>query len=236
MAESMLNPMGKLQSEANSAVARSYFLDREQVLRDNRKYWHVRRFQDIFFSTLGLIVLSPLMLLVAILIVIDSPGAGPIFRQTRIGRDGKPFKFYKFRSMCPNAENQLNKLLKYNEMNGPVFKIKDDPRITRVGRIIRKTSIDELPQLFNIIRGDMSLVGPRPALPREVEQYDDYERQRLFVTPGLTCLWQIQPNRNNLLFEEWLELDLQYICERSFRLDWTIILKTFRAVVDMNGE
>ena len=173
MAESMLNPTGMPQSEQTSAVARAYFLDREQVLRENRKYWYLRRFQDIFFSALGLIVLSPLMLLVALLIVIDSPGAGPIFSQTRIGRDGKPFKFYKFRSMCPNAEKQLDKLLKYNEMNGPVFKIKDDPRITRMGRLIRKTSIDELPQLFNIIRGDMSLVGPRPALPREVEQYLD---------------------------------------------------------------
>ena len=232
----MLNHTGTTQSEQAVPVARSYFLDREQVLKDNRKYWYLRRFQDIFFSTLGLIVLSPLMLLVAILIVIDSPGAGPIFVQTRVGRDGKPFKFYKFRSMYPNAEGHLDKLLQYNEMNGPVFKIKNDPRITRMGRIIRKTSIDELPQLFNIIRGDMSLVGPRPALPREVEQYDEYERQRLFVTPGLTCLWQIQPNRNSLLFEEWVELDLQYIHERSFALDWTIILKTFRAVIDMNGE
>lgn len=221
---------------AQRTVQRSYMLNRKQVLMNDRVYWRGRRTQDVILSAIALITLSPVMLLIALLIVIDSPGASPIFSQVRVGRDGKTFKFYKFRSMCPGAENQLEKLLKLNEMSGPVFKIKDDPRITRVGRILRISSLDELPQLWNVLRGDMSIVGPRPALPREVEQYDDYERQRLYVTPGLTCYWQIQPQRNEMTFEEWLELDLQYINERSFLVDWKIILKTFGAVLGMNGE
>lgn len=211
-------------------------LDRETVLKDGRTYWKFRRFQDVVLSLLALLVLWPLMLLVALIVVIDSPGAGPIFAQTRIGRDGKPFTFYKFRSMCPNAEAKLEDLLPQNEMNGPVFKIKDDPRITRAGKFIRMTSIDELPQLWNVLKGEMSIVGPRPGIPREVEQYDAYARQRLFVTPGLTCYWQIQPNRNRLSFEEWVELDVKYIHERSFWVDWKIILATFGAVLGMNGE
>lgn len=142
----------------------------------------------------------------------------------------------KFRSMVPNAEDKLNDLLSMNEMNGPVFKIKEDPRITRVGKFIRKTGIDELPQLINILLGDMSIVGPRPPLPREVEQYGEYEKQRLFVTPGLTCYWQIQPKRNRLSFNDWMELDLKYIQERSFLTDWKIIFGTLRAVIGMNGE
>lgn len=218
------------------AAGRRPVLDRETVLHNGRRYWFWRRMQDIVLSVLALAVLWPLMLIVAVIIVIDSPGAGPIFSQTRIGRDGKPFTFYKFRSMCPNAEAKLEELLKYNEMDGPAFKIKDDPRITRVGRFIRRTSIDELPQLWNILRGEMSIVGPRPGIPREVEQYDDYALQRLLVTPGLTCYWQIQPYRNRLSFEEWVELDVKYINERSFLTDWKIIFATFGAVLGMNGE
>ena len=168
--------------------------------------------------------------------MVDDPSAGPIFSQERIGRDGKPFKFYKFRSMCPNAEAKLDDLLDQNEMDGPVFKIKDDPRITRVGKFIRKTSIDELPQLWNILKGDMSIVGPRPALPREVEQYGDYEKQRLYVTPGLSCYWQIAPHRNDLSFEEWMDLDIKYVKERSFWVDWKIIFKTFKVCLLGHGE
>ena len=211
-------------------------LDREQVLRQHKRYWLFRRMQDVVLSLLAVAVLWPFLLLVAVVIVIDSPGAGPIFAQTRIGRDGKEFVFYKFRSMIPDAEAQLPELLDQNEMQGPVFKIKDDPRITRFGRFIRKTSIDELPQLYNVLRGEMSIVGPRPGIPREVEQYDDYARQRLIVTPGLTCYWQIQPNRNQLSFDEWVALDVQYIKERSFLTDWKIIFATFGAIVGMNGE
>ena len=213
----------------------SPLLEREKILHRSRNYWRLRRLQDVVLSALGLVVLLPFLLMIALIIVIDSPGASPIFSQIRVGRDGKEFKFYKFRSMIPHAEDQLNELLPENEMHGPVFKIKDDPRITRVGRFIRKCSIDELPQLFNVLRGDMSIVGPRPALPREVAQYDAYARQRLIVSPGLTCYWQIQPNRNQLSFEEWLELDLKYINDRSFLTDWKIILATFSAVIRMTG-
>lgn len=211
-------------------------LNRETVLNSGRRYWRLRRAQDVVLSLIAMAALWPFMLIVALAIVIESPGASPIFKQKRVGRDGKEFMFYKFRSMIPGAEDRLGELLSENEMQGPVFKMRNDPRITRVGRIIRRCSIDELPQLYNVLRGDMSIVGPRPGLPREVEQYDSYARQRLLVTPGLTCYWQIQPNRNSLSFEEWLELDLKYIKERSFLTDWRIIFATFRAVIGMNGE
>ena len=208
----------------------------QKQLKPRRAYQFGRRTQDIIFSTLALIALAPFMLILAILIVIDSPGAGPIFVQERIGKNGTPFRFFKFRSMVPQAEEKLGELLKDNEMDGPAFKIKEDPRITRIGKLIRKTGIDELPQLLNILRGDMSLVGPRPALPREVEQYDEFDRRRLSVKPGLTCYWQIQPHRNSLSFEEWMELDQKYIRERSFWVDWKIIFGTVKAVVTMQGE
>lgn len=211
-------------------------LDREEVLQTHRRYWLVRRTQDILLSLIGMLTLWPLMLIVALVIVIDDPGASPIFVQTRVGRDGKEFQFYKFRSMYADAEKRLPELLPHNEMTGPAFKMKNDPRVTRVGRFIRMTSIDELPQLWNVLRGDMSIVGPRPCLPREVAQYDDYARQRLLVQPGLTCFWQIQPHRNRLNFDEWVELDVQYINQRSFLTDWKIILATFGAVLGMNGE
>ena len=176
------------------------------------------------------------MLIVALVIYIDDPHGSPIFKQIRAGRDGKPFTLYKFRSMYVDAEQRLGELIDENEMDGPAFKIKNDPRITRVGKFIRRTSIDELPQLLNILKGDMSIVGPRPALPREVEQYDEYQMQRLYVSPGLTCYWQIQPQRNNVSFDEWMALDIKYIRERSFLTDWKIIFKTIGAVMRREGE
>lgn len=224
------------QETGQKTAGHTCLLDRDEVLKKDCCYWRWRRIQDVVLSVLALSVLWLPMLLMALIIVIDSPGASPIFAQTRIGRDGKPFTLYKFRSMRPHAEKELAELLPYNEMDGPVFKIKNDPRITRVGRFIRRSSIDELPQLFNVLRGDMSIVGPRPGTPREVEQYDDYARQRLIVTPGLSCYWQIQPDRNKLSFEEWMELDVKYIQERSFLTDWKIILATLNAVLGMNGE
>lgn len=196
---------------AELGIRKPITIDRKTNLHEHRAYWCVRRAQDIFFSLLALIALSPLMLLTCIAVWIDSPGASPVFSQLRVGRNGKLFRLYKFRSMCPNAESKLNDLLQDNEMDGPVFKMKDDPRITRVGHFIRKTSIDELPQLVNILMGDMSIVGPRPALPREVAQYTPYEWQRLYVTPGLSCYWQIAPHRNQLSFEEWMALDVKYV-------------------------
>lgn len=210
-------------------------LDRKEQLHSKSRYWVLRRAQDIVFSSIALVVLSPVMLLVALAVYIDDPKGSPIFSQIRCGRNGKPFKFYKFRSMCVDAEAKLDALLQQNEMDGPAFKIKDDPRITRVGKFIRKTSLDELPQLFNILKGDMSIVGPRPPLPREVEQYDAYQRQRLYVTPGLTCYWQVQPHRNDLTFDEWMELDIKYMKERSFLVDWKIIFQTVRVVLFGQG-
>ena len=211
-------------------------LNRKEQLRSKHLYWVCKRIQDIILSSIALIVLSPVLIITALAIYIDDPHGSPIFTQIRVGRDGKTFKFYKFRSMCVDAESMLDRLLEKNEMDGPAFKIKDDPRITRVGKFIRKTSIDELPQLWNILRGDMSIVGPRPPLPREVEQYDAYQKQRLYVTPGLTCYWQIQPHRNELSFDEWMDLDAKYIQERSLLVDWKIIFKTFGNVFGMRGQ
>ena len=217
-------------------LERQPMLDRREVQTGKRLYCAAKRGQDILFSLLALLVLWPFMLLLALVIYIDSPGASPFFVQERIGLNGKPFRFIKFRSMVPDAETKLHALLDKNEMDGPAFKMKRDPRITRVGKFIRKSSLDELPQIYNVLRGDMSIVGPRPALPREVEKYDAYQRQRRLVQPGLTCYWQIQPQRNTLGFDDWIELDLKYIRERSFLTDWKIILGTFRAVIGMNGE
>ena len=213
-----------------------YALDSENVQSQNQFYQTVKRFQDVVLSFIALVLLFPFMLIIALVIWIECPNASPIFVQDRVGKNGKVFRFYKFRSMVPNAEAKLQEVLNQNEMDGPVFKIKNDPRITHFGRFIRKTSIDELPQLFNVLRGDMSIVGPRPALPREVAQYTDYERQRLLVTPGLTCYWQVQPNRNALSFDAWLALDLKYIQERSFLVDWKIIWKTVNVVFRMYGQ
>jgi len=229
---------GTLQMLAKETALRQEktVISREEALRGKQAYWFFRRAQDIFFSILAIIVLFVPMLIVALVILIDSPGASPVFVQTRIGKDGKPFRFYKFRTMVPNAEEKLKELLKFNEMKGPAFKIKKDPRITRTGKLLRKSGIDELPQLINVLKGDMSIVGPRPPLPREVEKYDAYARQRLYITPGMTCYWQIQPGRNDLSFRDWVDLDIKYIRERSFLTDWKIILRTFVAVVTLQGR
>lgn len=228
--------MDVLLKEKPQQTPQRTYLDKEEVLHKAKRYWILRRTQDIVLSSLALLVLWPVIAIFALIIWIESPGASPIFAQNRVGRDGRVFRFYKLRSMIPNAEAKLDALLDQNEMEGPAFKIKEDPRITKVGRIIRKTSIDELPQLWNILKGDMSVVGPRPPLPREVEQYDEYQMQRLYITPGLTCYWQIQPRRNDLSFDEWVELDMKYMQERSFLTDWKIIFGTVGAVFSMNGE
>ena len=205
-------------------------------LKENTGYLHFKRVQDVVLSTVGLIILFPVLVLISLVILIDSPGASPIFVQTRVGLNGKKFRFYKFRTMHPNADKLLESLLAKNEMTGPVFKIKNDPRITRVGKILRKTSLDELPQLWNVLKGDMSMVGSRPALPRETEQYDAHAWERTSVVPGLTCYWQIQPKRNSLSFEEWLALDMKYIRERSYLVDWKILFGTISAGLHMEGE
>ena len=192
--------------------------------RSNVLYEVIKRIIDIVASFTGLIVLSPLMLVVSILIKLESKGE-VIFKQKRVGLNGKEFYMYKFRSMVINAEELKAELESQNEMSGPMFKIKDDPRITKIGKFIRKTSIDELPQLINVIKGDMSLVGPRPSLPKEVERFEPGMKERLEVKPGLTCIWQIS-GRNNIDFEDWMKLDIKYVRERSFTLDIKLILKT----------
>ncbi len=194
---------------------------------------HLKRILDVGVASIALIMTAPIMLITAILIKIDSPG--PIlFRQTRVGKWGEPFPCYKFRSMYIDAEQRLQDLLAKNEADGPVFKMKNDPRVTRVGRVIRKLSIDELPQLFNVLKGDMSLVGPRPALPKEVAQYTYDQIHRLNAMPGITGLQQVS-GRSDIDFKRWVELDLQYISEQSLIKDIEILLRTIPAVLFSKG-
>ena len=204
--------------------------------RNETAYLVCKRAFDIVVSFCALVVLSPVFLIICLIIYLDDPHGSPLFSQMRIGKNGKAFRFYKFRSMVVNAEDLLAGLQNQNEMSGPAFKMKNDPRITKVGKFIRKTSLDELPQLWNILKGDMSIVGPRPALPREIKLYNDYQRQRMYDTPGLTCYWQIQPNRNDISFDDWMALDIKYIQERSFWVDWKIIFMTAKAVLYGMGE
>jgi len=213
--------------------AEATVLKSEQELR---RYLRIKRVQDVMLSVLALVMLFPLMLVIAILVVVDDPKGGPIFSQERVGKNGRLFRMYKFRTMCVDAEKRQAELDQYNEMDRVVFKIKKDPRITRAGHFLRKTSLDELPQLVNILKGNMSIVGPRPPLPREVEQYTWYEWQRLQVTPGLTCYWQVHPNRYKLSLNEWVSLDVKYIQERSWRLDWRLIWLTVKRVLQADGE
>lgn len=220
---------------AELGIRKPVTVDRKTNLHEHRAYWCVRRAQDIFFSLLALIALSPLMLLTCIAVWIDSPGASPVFSQLRVGRNGKLFRLYKFRSMCPNAESKLNDLLQDNEMDGPVFKMKDDPRITRVGHFIRKTSIDELPQFFDVLRGDMSLVGTRPPTLDEYKQYESHHKRRLSMKPGITGLWQVSGRSNIEDFEEVVKLDTRYIDNWTIWQDIKILLKTVWVVFAGRG-
>ncbi|WP_237420953.1 sugar transferase [Geobacillus stearothermophilus] len=204
------------------------------VVNDKKGYLIAKRIMDICGALIGLICLSWLFLIVAILIKLEDPKGPVFFKQVRVGKDGKEFYMYKFRSMVANAEELLESLLHLNETTGAMFKMKNDPRVTKVGKFIRKTSIDELPQLWNVLKGDMSLVGPRPPLPREVAQYTEYDKQRLLVTPGCTGLWQVS-GRNDLGFNEMVELDLKYIRERSILYDLKIILKTIKIMIKPNS-
>lgn len=203
-------------------------------LADSRLgYLMIKRLVDVLGATVLLLLLSPVFLVIALLVRADS--CGPvIFRQTRLGLGGRAFTFYKFRSMCTDAEESRNNLLKMNEVTGPIFKIRKDPRITRVGRWLRRYSVDELPQLFNVLKGDMSFVGPRPPLPDEVAEYEDGQLKRLSVIPGITCLWQVS-GRSKLSFDDWVALDLEYIDSRSIILDLRILLKTIPAVISGDG-
>ncbi len=204
-----------------------WWVIRRKIMRN------IKRYLDLFVALIALILVSPIMLITAIAVKIDSPGP-VLFRQTRVGRWGEHFPCYKFRSMYIDAEQRLQELMALNEADGPVFKMKEDPRVTRVGRLIRKLSVDELPQLFNVLKGEMSLVGPRPALPREVAQYSYDQIGRLNAVPGITGLQQVS-GRSNVDFKRWIELDLQYISEQSLWKDIEILLKTIPAVLVSRG-
>lgn len=201
-----------------------HLLTPDQV-NTNVIYLRMKRLIDIFGSLIGLILLSPVFMIVAILIKIEDPKGPIFFKQVRIGKDEIEFHMYKFRSMVTDAEDRLRYLLALNEVSGAMFKMKDDPRITKIGKFIRKTSIDELPQLWNVLKGEMSLVGPRPPLVREVKDYTSYDKQRLLVTPGCTGLWQVS-GRNSLGFGEMVDLDIQYINNRTLFFDIKLIFKT----------
>lgn len=208
-------------------------INQKQV--ESRKIYHfTKRVFDVVTSTLGLIVLSPVMAVIAYKVKYED--GGPIlYKQVRVGKDGKQFEMYKFRSMVVNADQLLVKIKDQNEVDGAMFKMKHDPRITKVGHFIREHSLDELPQLFNVLKGDMSLVGPRPPLPSEVEQYTNYDKQRLYVVPGCTGLWQAT-ERNNVGFDGMVELDLEYIRRANFNYDLWIIMKTLMIIFKPNSS
>lgn len=196
--------------------------------------WRVlKRAMDVLGGIVGLVLGLPVWMFAAIVVKVDD-GGRVLFKQVRIGKDGRPFEMLKFRTMCADAEVRKADLVPHNQMTGPVFKMYNDPRVTRLGRFLRKYSIDEVPQFWNVIRGEMSLVGPRPALPSEVNQYQPWQRERLCVKPGLTCLWQVN-GRNEADFNEWMQLDLEYIHRSSFTLDCVILLKTIPAVLRGTG-
>jgi len=194
----------------------------------------IKKIMDLSISLLMIICLSPVLIAISILIKMTSNGP-IIFKQSRVGLRGRQFDLYKFRTMIVNAEKLKKELEAENEMDGPVFKIKDDPRVTNIGKFLRRTGLDELPQLFNVLKGEMSLIGPRPPLPTETIQYKRWQLRRLSVKPGLSCFWQIKPDRNNIKFEKWMELDLAYIDNWSLRLDFIILLKTIRTVFQRTG-
>lgn len=199
-------------------------------------YRFFKRTFDICFSALVLICFCWLYAGIAIWIKIDDPKGPVFFSQERVGKDGRTFRMLKFRSMCVDAEDKLAELRELNEKTGPVFKIAEDPRITRVGKWLRKLSLDELPQFINVLRSDMSIVGPRPALPAEVATYDDYQRQRLLVKPGMTCYWQTRRNRDSITFDEWVDLDLLYIKKCSAWSDLKLIIQTVGVVLTAQGS
>ena len=193
-----------------------------------------KRLCDLVISGLGLVFISPVYLLIVIAIKLSSKG--PVhFEQERVGLNGRTFKLYKFRTMVKDAESKLKDLLAHNEMQGPAFKMENDPRITGIGRFLRKFSLDELPQLWNVFCGDMSLVGPRPPLVREVKQYDDWHQRRLSMRPGITCLWQVSGRNKIINFDEWARLDLKYIDEWTLSLDFKIMMRTLPAVLSASG-
>ena len=223
-------PYSRQRDPSASAVLAS---GAEFSVPDSLAYRASKRFLDLSLALAGLLLLLPLLPAIIVLIKLDS--RGPIFfTQKRVGRGGHLFTCYKFRSMVQNAESLKSHLASLNEATGPAFKIREDPRITAIGAFLRRSSLDEVPQLFNVVAGHMSVVGPRPQIPAEVELYEPWHRRRLEVQPGITCLWQIS-GRSHLSFEDWMRLDLDYIRNRSMRLDLEILLKTVPAVIARKG-
>ena len=217
-------------------------LEAAKRLREGRLgYRAFKRAFDVAFSACVLVCLSWLFIVIAVAVKLDDP-AGPVFfrqkRVGRLGRDGEPstFDMYKFRSMVPDAESRLAELKAMNEKTGPVFKMRDDPRVTRVGRVLRKTSLDELPQFINVLKGDISVVGPRPALPKEVATYDAHQALRLLVKPGITCFWQTRRNRDSITFDEWVDLDLLYVRKCGVATDAKLIVQTVGCVLTAQGS
>lgn len=205
-------------------------------IQDRPVYLFAKRAFDIVFSVAVLVAFCWLLAIIAILIKFDDPKGPVFFKQERVGKDGKTFQIYKFRSMCVDAEERLDELKELNEKTGPVFKIAEDPRITRVGKWLRKLSLDEMPQFINVLRGDMSVVGPRPALPAEVAIYTDHQRQRLLVKPGLTCYWQTRRSRDSITFDEWVDMDLLYIKKCGLWVDLKLIIQTVGVVLTAQGS
>ena len=224
-------------NEAKKYYADQYdklvWIDQEKI-RQQKGYDFFKRAIDIVGSFSGLIITLPITLWVTYKIRQEEPGCPVIFKQTRVGRNGKLFTMYKFRSMCIDAENKLDELLTKNEVDGAMFKMKNDPRVTKIGKLIRKTSLDELPQLLNVLKGNMSLVGPRPPLEREVREYTPHDKQRLMVKPGCSGLWQIS-GRNDVGFDEMVNFDIEYIENRSMSNDLKIIWKTVKVMIKSNG-
>jgi lipopolysaccharide/colanic/teichoic acid biosynthesis glycosyltransferase len=196
---------------------------------------HIKKILDVIISTVLLIILLPIFIFIVLLVKTTSKG--PIFYKCKwIGKNEKPFTGYKFRTMIPNADNLKTDLLKSNEMTGPVFKMTNDPRITKVGKFLRKYSLDELPQLWSVLKGEMSLVGPRPAGPHEWRKYEDWQKRKLSVTPGMTCLWQINGRNEVHEFDAWVKMDLEYIDKWNLLLDFKILLKTIPVVLKGTGH
>ena len=223
-----------MEIEENLNVAAFTGLENSVAAQSKPFYLLCKRMTDFILALVGLILLLPVFLIVAFLIKWDDPKGTVFFSQERVGKDGELFRMYKFRSMYVDAEERLANLLEYNEVSGAMFKMKEDPRVTKIGACIRKCSIDELPQLFNVLRGDMSLVGPRPALIREVDAYTNYDKQRLLVTPGISGLWQVS-GRSRLTFAQMVALDLEYVTTRSYWMDIKILFKTVKVVCKGDG-
>lgn len=217
----------------NQGHSKLIWLDKVKI-ENQWGYDLIKRIIDIVLGCLGLVFISPIMLWIAYKIHRDEPNASVIFAQKRVGRKGELFTMYKFRSMCVDAEEQLDTLVDKNEIKGAMFKIKEDPRVTEFGKFIRRTSLDELPQLINVIKGDMSLIGPRPPLQREVAEYTQYDMQRLLVKPGCSGLWQVS-GRNEVHFEEMVNFDIDYIQNRGIRSDISLIVKTIKVMIKPDG-